>query len=397
MQRLSKQIAGFTRNSSFIRKMFEQGIILKKQFGAENVFDFSLGNPDLPPPKGVADALRKLADRGSEPFIAGYMPNAGYPALREKVAAQITREQSIPSQPSSDNIILTCGAAGGINAFFRAVIDPGDEVLCPSPYFVEYSFYAANFGASLVPVPSVDFTFELNLDAIASAITPRTRVMMINSPNNPTGVIYSRAQLKGLAAILREHSRKHGRVIYLLADEPYRFLNYDKAEVASVFELYEDSVIASSYSKSLSLAGARIGYLAVNPAMEDGVELINGLTLTNRILGFVNAPVIAQHVLSEVIGSEVDVNTYRKRRQAMAKVLDGAGIEYSLPQGAFYFFPRSPIPDDMEFCAKLMENKILAVPGSGFGCPGYFRLAFCVNKDTIVRSATAFKKTMENL
>ncbi|MBN2642111.1 MAG: pyridoxal phosphate-dependent aminotransferase [Victivallales bacterium] len=395
MRVLSEQVSGYIQNSSFIRKMFENGIRLKAEFGADKVFDFSLGNPDLPPPEGVGRALRKVADNISEPFITGYMPNAGFPELRTKVAASVSKEQN--TEIKASNLVLTCGAAGGINAFFRAVLEQGDEVICPAPYFVEYGFYVANYGGRLVPVKAKPFTFELDIEAMEAALTDNTRAILINSPNNPTGVIYSRNQLEQLAEVMRRHSKKTGKLIYLISDEPYRFLNYDNVEIPSVFDVYENSAVICSYSKSLSLAGARIGYVVVNPAMDGADELISGITLTNRILGFVNAPVIAQHILSEVLGSEVDMNIYKERRQAMAEVLDYAGIEYTMPGGAFYFFPKSPLDNDKLFCDKLMQNKVLAVPGSGFGYSGYFRLTFCVSKDVITRSAEAFKQTVDAL
>jgi len=395
MQLLSQQIGTALKNSSFIRKMFENGIELKKKFGADNVFDFSLGNPDLPPPASVGDALRKVADCIDKPFITGYMPNAGFAHVRDKVAEFLTREQGVPV--SAANVILTCGAAGGINAFFRAVLDPADEVICPAPYFVEYGFYVGNYGGKLVPVKSRPLTFELDLDAIEQAINIKTRAVLIDSPNNPTGVIYKRAELEKLAAIITRKSAEFGRPIYLLSDEPYRFLNYDHVELPSALELYPYSVVIGSFSKSLSLAGERIGYVAVNSAMPGAAELVSGITMTNRILGFVNAPVLAQHILDAVIGAEVDMNIYNERRLAMAAVLDQAGIRYSMPGGAFYFFPQSPLADDVKFCDRLMAHNVLAVPGSGFGYPGYFRLTFCVDCRIIERSASAFKATVDEL
>jgi aspartate aminotransferase len=393
MQLVSDQIKDFMANSSFIRKMFEQGIELKKQYGPENVYDFSLGNPDLPPPSEVSEALKEIAAAAGSPFALGYMPNAGYPETRETIAGYLTAEQGMKI-PSS-NVIVTCGAAGGINTFFRAVLTPGDEVICPAPYFVEYDFYAGNFGGKLCPVKSKPMTFELDLEALDKAFTPNTRAVIVNSPNNPTGQIYSREELEALAQIIRKHSKKNGRVIYLVSDEPYRFLNYDDIAIPSVFDIYEYSVIVGSFSKSLSLAGARIGYLAINPAIEDASELINGTVMTNRILGYVNAPAVAQKILISCIDTQVDVNIYRERRNAMAKVLDNAGIEYSMPRGAFYFFPKSPVEDDGAFIRALVDERVLAVPGTGFGYPGYFRLTFCVGMDAIKNSAEGFKRAVE--
>lgn len=396
MSPVSQEIHGYMAKSSFIRKMFEKGIELKQKYGSDNVFDFSLGNPDLPPPAQVAVELKNIADNLDQPFALGYMPNSGYPETRQIVAAAMSKDQGV--EIPANHIIMTCGAAGGLNSLFRAILEPGDEVVCPAPYFVEYGFYVGNAGGKLKPAMSKELTFELDLPAIAAELTDKTRVMFINSPNNPTGVIYSREELEKLVGLIREHARKIGRIIYLVSDEPYRFLNYDGLEIPSVLELYEYSVIGTSWSKSLSLAGERIGCLIVNPAMPEAEKLLGAVTLTNRILGFVNAPAIAQKLLQKAINCQVDVNIYHARRDAMAKVLDGAGIEYSMPRGAFYFFPKSPIPDDFEFCDILLEEKILAVPGSGFGCPGYFRLTFCAGSaDSISRSADAFKRATDRI
>ncbi len=396
MTAIAQEIEGYMAKASFIRKMFEKGMELKKEFGAENVFDFSLGNPDLPPPREVADELRNIADHLDNEFALGYMPNGGYPDTREIVAAAMSKDQGV--EIPAANIIMTCGAAGGLNAFFRATLNPGDEVICPAPYFVEYGFYVGNSGGKLRPAMSTDFTFELDLAAIAAELSDKTRAVLINSPNNPAGVIYSRDELVQLAELLREHSSKTGQLIYLVSDEPYRFLNYDGYELPSVLDIYEHSVIGTSWSKSLSLAGERIGCLIVNPAMPEAAQVLGACTLTNRILGFVNAPAIAQKLLTKVIGAQVDVDIYRQRRDAMAAVLDGAGIKYSMPKGAFYFFPQAPIADDFKFCDILLQEKILAVPGSGFGCPGYIRLTFCAgNADSISRSADAFKRAMKNI
>lgn len=392
MNLLSPEVQGFTANSSMIRKMFESGIELKKLYGADNVYDFSLGNPDLPPPASVKKALRDISAQADKPFAMGYMPNAGYPETRAALAAKISEEQNV--QTPAANIVVTCGAAGGLNIFFRAVLSDGDEVMCPSPYFVEYGFYVGNFRGKLVPVPTKLPDFSLDIPAIEKAITPKTRAIIINSPNNPTGSIYSRKELAALAAVLKKHSRKNKRVIYLISDEPYRFLNFDKVEIPSFFELYDASVIIGSFSKSLSLAGERIGYVAVCPTLKGCEELMGGIILTNRILGFVNAPAIAQKILQTCLNSEVDLKIYGRRRKAMAKVLDGAGIEYALPRGAFYFFPKSPVADERLFVDALLKERVLAVPGRGFGLAGYFRLAFCVSETTIANSAEAFKRAV---
>jgi aspartate aminotransferase len=336
-----------------------------------------------------------MAEEAESPFAFGYMPNAGYQDVRQALAAHLGREQECPDL-GPDHLVLTCGAAGGLNALFKAVLDPGDEVICPAPYFVEYGFYVENHGGSLKPVPSESTTFGLDLEGIGAALSPRTRAVLINSPNNPTGHVYSQEELDGLAALLEAHSRKVGRPVYLVSDEPYRFLVYDKVVVPPVLPRYANSIVVGSFSKSLSLAGERVGYVAVNPAMEDAMTLVGGLILTNRILGFVNAPAIGQKLLGRALGQGVDLEVYDKRRSAMAKVLDDADISYVMPKGAFYFFPRVPggSQDDTAFVNALMEEHILAVPGSGFGFPGGFRLAFCVPEDVIVRSGEAFKRAV---
>jgi len=395
MSLLSPEISHIVANSSMIRKMFETGIELKKQYGAEHVFDFSLGNPDLPPPPSVKTAIRAISESVDQPFALGYMPNAGYPETRAVLARKVSEEQQMETPAS--NLILTCGAAGGLNAFFRATLSPGDEVVCPSPYFVEYGFYVGNFNGKLVPVPTRLPDFSLDIDALDGAITEKTRVVIVNSPNNPTGQIYSEDELKALATVLERRSKEFGRTIFLVSDEPYRFLNFDDTVIPSIFNAYAASIVIGSFSKSLSLAGERIGYMAVCPALEGAEELIGGLILTNRILGFVNAPAIAQRIIQTCINSEVDVDIYRRRRNAMASVLDGAGITYSLPRGAFYFFPQSPTADERLFVDALLQERVLAVPGRGFGLPGYIRLAFCVDEKTILRSADAFKRAADSV
>ena len=394
MSLVTSEISSFMANSSWIRKMFEAGIELKKKYGEDAVCDFSLGNPDLPPPPAVKQALFRIAERADQPFSLGYMPNAGFPAVREVVAKKIAEEQKTPIPAS--HVVMSCGAAGGINALFRAILTPGSEMICPSPYFVEYAFYAGNFGGKLVPVPSRDFSFELDIDALIAAVTPKTRAVILNSPHNPTGQIYSRRELDLFGARLAEAARKNNTEICLIADEPYRFLNFDNVEIPSVFSVYANSVVIGSYSKNLSLAGERIGYVAVNPAMTGADELLRALALTTRILGFVNAPTVAQQILEVCIDSQVDLEIYRNRRAVMARVLDDAGIEYTMPRGAFYFFPRSPVSDESVFVQKLLEERILAVPGRGFGCPGYVRLAFCVDAAIIKRSAEGFKRAVKN-
>lgn len=391
MELLSQQVKGYLGNSSMIRRMFEAGIELKKQYGADKVYDFSLGNPDLPPPPQVAAAMNDLAVHAAEPFAFGYMPNAGSNTAREALAKLLTKEQNFTF--SADQVIATCGAAGGINAFFRAVLETGDEVICPSPYFVEYGFYAGNYGGVLKPF-AAKADFSIDLEAMEAAITPKTRALILNSPNNPTGKIYTRTELCAVAELLKRKRAEYGRMIYIVADEPYRFLNFDQVEIPCLAEIYDGAVIIGSFSKSLSLPGERLGYVAVSPLLENGEELMAALTLTNRILGFVNAPVVGQKLIEACWDCQVDLEIYRRRRDLMAQVLQNAGIEFIMPGGAFYFFPKSPVADERIFIDALFKERVLAVPGRGFGAPGYFRLAFCVSEKTIADSAESFAKAV---
>ena len=390
MALVSAKIASALESSSWIRKMFEEGIALKRQYGEDAVCDFSLGNPDLPPPPAVAEGMKKLAQTLDQPFSLGYMPNAGFSWAREKLAAWLSREQQTPV--AAADVILTCGVAGGINVFFRAVLEPGDEVLCFAPYFVEYGAYADNHGGVLKPVPSTPKSFAPDPEALAAAITKRTRILIINSPNNPTGVIYSREQIEGICAVLQAASERGGRPIFLFSDEPYRFLAFGGARVPAVLPLYPYAVLGSSFSKNLSMAGERLGYLALSSGMEGREQLMAALTMTNRTLGFVNPPVVAQHLMAAALGSQVDVTIYERRRNTMARVLTEAGYSFQMPEGAFYFFPEAPGGDDLAFVRRLARERVLVVPGSGFGCPGHFRLAFCVDEKVILRSAEGFAR-----
>ncbi len=394
MQLLTSQMSEYIANSSWIRRMFEAGIELKNKYGAENVFDFSLGNPDLPPPPQIKQAIAKLQAKAEKPLAFGYVPNGGIPSVRAKLAETLGNEQKITL--TGKDIVVTCGAAGALNIFFRSILEQGDEVICPAPYFVEYGFYVGNYGGILRPIKTLEPDFRLDLKAIEQAITKNTRAVIINSPNNPSGQICSQEELQQLANLLEHYSEKYGKPIFIISDEPYRFLTYDNETVPPLLPLYKYSLIAGSFSKSLSLAGARIGYIAVNPDMPNAEQLLNGLILANRILGFVNAPVIGQFLIEELLGSGgVDINIYDERRHAMAQVLKDAGIEFTMPKGAFYFFPKTPgNGDDKEFVATLQNQNILAVPGSGFGYPGYFRLTFCMDKQIILNSAPAFKRVM---
>jgi aspartate aminotransferase len=374
---------------SWIRKMFEEGARLKAIHGAANVFDFSLGNPNLAPPSAFFDALRRTVAEGSP---HGYMPNTGFPEACKAVAGYLTAEQQVDVAPS--DVIMTCGAAGALNIALKALLDPGDVVLCPAPYFVEYNAYADNHGGILKPVAThTDFT--LNLDAMAAAIDGRTKAVLINSPNNPTGQVYSQASLEGLGAVLSEKSKRLGRTICLISDEPYRKIVYDGITVPSLFNCYPESILATSYSKDISIPGERIGFAAVNPKAAYRTDVLNGLALANRILGFVNAPALMQKVIMQIQGACVDPALYRRKRDMLCDALASFGYCFTKPAGTFYLFPRAPISDDVAFVRALQEELILVVPGSGFGGPGYFRIAFCVDDATIANALPGFKRAIE--
>ena len=385
---IAKKMRTFAEKSSWIRKMFEEGARMKAEFGQDNVFDFSLGNPDVPPPPLFYSVIREVIDNET-PGIHGYMPNQGFPFVREALAKKLSKEQMVPIQGS--DILMTCGAAGALNVIFKALLDPGDEVITPSPYFVEYGMYVDNHGGVLNPVPT-DAEFNLDLTAIEAALNERTKIVLINSPNNPTGQIYSADSLKKLGDLLKKAGEKFKHTIYVVSDEPYRNIVFDGHTVAPLMTASSNTIVASSYSKELSLPGERIGFIAVHPEMDGKQEMLGALTLANRILGFVNAPALMQRVVAQLQEASVDSAIYAKRLDAFCPILDAAGIKYVRPKGAFYLFPQAPIEDDVHFCQLLQQEKILAVPGRGFGLPGHFRLAFCVDEKVIRASAEGFKK-----
>ncbi len=380
---------------SMIRRMFEAGIELRKKYGAEAVCDFSLGNPDLAPPEEAALAMKKLAGRMAEPGILGYMPNGGFSWAREKLAAWLSDQQH--TSLTSQHVMLGCGAAGVMNAFFHTVLEPGDEVLTVAPFFGEYRFYVANHGGTLHPVPCRSEDFGPDINAISAAVTPKTRAIIINSPNNPSGTIYTQKDLKELASMLEDASTRIGHPIYLVSDEPYRFLAYDGMEVPAALPLYTHSVVISSFAKNYGMAGERVGYIAVNPAMEQSEKLMDGLIFSNRVLGFVNPPVVGQYLMAECLGSSTDdaLAIYTRRRNNLAAILSDAGYEFTLPRGTFYFFPKAPHGDDKAIVERLTKHLVLAVPSSGFGYPGHFRLSFAVEDAVIERSAEGFRKALQ--
>jgi aspartate aminotransferase len=385
---IAEKMIKMLEGSMTIRRMFEEGARLKAEHGPENVFDFSLGNPDVPPPPEFVRVLRDMVS--DDDLYHGYSPNAGYPQVRQALADYLGGLHGVAL--NSDLIIMTVGAAGALNNIFRALMSPGEEILTPRPFFVGYTQYAFVAGAALKTAPTTA-RFGLDLAAIEAAITEKTRVMLINSPNNPTGAVYSAAELAGLSEILERASNRFGRRIYLISDEPYRKIAYD-VEVPSIFQAYRHSIIVSSYSKELSLAGERIGYLVIHPQAEDA-GLVAGVAAVANTMYYVNAPSMMQLAVAKLQGITVDVSVYRRRRDMICEILAGAGYEFSVPEGAFYMFPKSPIPDDIKFIDLLKSELILAVPGTGFGAPGYFRLSYAVPDATISGSAAGFKRALE--
>jgi len=387
---IAKKIESTIAGSSWIRRMFEEGAELKKKFGPDNVYDFSLGNPNLPPPDKFREVLRDVVS-ASGPNAHGYMPNTGYPEVCRSVADYLAQEQGV--RVGSTDVLMTCGAAGALNIALKAILDPGDEVMTPTPCFVEYGFYADNHGGVLKTAPSRP-DFQLDLEAMAAAITPKTKAVLINSPNNPTGAVYSAESLRSLGELLGEKSREHRRTIYLISDEPYRKVVYDGVMVPSIFKAYPESIIGTSYSKDISIPGERIGFVAVNPSAACCKQLIAGMALANRILGFVNAPALMQRVVACLQGLSVDINLYKRKRDMLCEGLGAMGYEFVKPAGTFYLFPRSPIAEDVEFVQALKAERVLVVPGSGFRGPGHFRIAFCVD-DAVIRNAMGgFEKAM---
>ena len=373
-------------NASWIRKMFEEGIRLKAERGAENIYDFTLGNPSEDPPKGVLTTFQRLAEE-NRPGLHGYMPNAGFPAVRAAIAKRLFRDTGIKF--TQDSIIMTVGCAGAMNAVLKAILDPGSEVIVNMPFFPDYQFYISNHGGRMVPVETNE-DFSLDVAAIESKITPQTRVIILNSPNNPTGAIYSEASLRDLEAVLQRADHP----IAVLSDEPYKVFAYDGAIVPEMASIISNYIVTTSYSKTWGLAGERIGYIAISPRLPGAEALIHACTFTNRILGFINAPAIWQLVTAEAPEELPDLNIYREKRKLMCEGLTRIGYEARKPQGAFYVFLKSPIADDVAFVRILQAEGVLVVPGSGFGRAGYVRLSLTVPRETIVNSMPAFARAL---
>ncbi len=378
---------------SWIRRMFDEGLILKQRYGEENVFDLTLGNPVMEPPASFVEKLKNLAEKPL-PGMHRYMPNAGYPETRAAVAAYLGAETGL--KITGDSIIMTCGAAGAMNVALKTILNHGDEVILLAPFFVEFLHYIANHNGVAKILPT-DEGFLPRFDVIEAGIGPKTRAIIINSPNNPTGVVYSADIIRQLSELLSKKAAQYNTEIYLLSDEPYRKIIYDGLKYPSPLNYYPHSVVTASYSKDLALPGERIGYLALHPKCPQHDELINGFIFCNRILGFVNAPAMMQHLVRDLQNESVAVSEYQRKRDFLYNNLTEMGYVMNKPQGAFYIFPKSPLADDVAFVAELQQHQVLAVPGQGFGAPGYFRISYCVDDRTIEGSLQGFRKVAEKL
>jgi aspartate aminotransferase len=388
---ISLAVQDAMKGSSWIRKMFEVGQALRERMGDDQVFDFSLGSPHLAPPPAFADALRELA--ANPPHgMHKYMPNNGFASTRRAIAERVAKREGVPLE--ADDIVMTVGAAGAINVALAATLDPGDEAIVLAPYFAEYIFYVRNH-AGVVRIVETEEDFDLDLAAIEAAIGPRTKALILNTPNNPTGRIYSEEKLSELAELLARKERELGHTLYLLVDTPYAKIVYDGARNPLLFRHHPSSFIAHSFSKDMGLAGERIGYLAISPRAPHREALRKACTFLNRTLGYVNAPAIMQLALERALDASVDVDQYRQLRDRLCDGLLAVGYRFQRPLGAFYLFPRSPIPDDVVFTHELQKENVLVVPGSGFGRPGYLRIAFCVSMETVEGALPRFARAIE--
>jgi len=390
---ISKKIDSFMTKASWIRKMFEEGIRMKQEVGADKVFDFSLGNPIMEPPEPCRRALQELA-QNPPAGLHRYMSNAGHPEVRARVAEYLSAETGAALE--ADDVIMSCGAGGALNVALKAILDPGDQVVVVAPFFPEYRFYADNHGGELVVAESAE-DFDLDLGELERVIGPRTKVLILNSPNNPTGRMYSAARLKELGDLLARKEKEANRTITILSDDPYRKIVFDGAKAPPIFDAHPNTILITSHSKDLGLAGERIGFAAIGPAHRDRQPLRDAMTFTNRTLGFVNAPSLFQHVAAQNQSASVPVAEYQKLRDIFCDGLDRAGLQYIRPQGAFYLFPKTPSDDDLAFVRALQKNYILAVPGTGFGRGGHIRLSFCVTQKEIEGALLGIKKAVEEL
>lgn len=392
---ISNKMKSLVENNSVIRQMFEEGKRLEKLYGKENVYDFSLGNPSIKAPKKVNQSIIEIIEKEDSLMIHGYMNNAGFEDVRETIANSINKR--FETNFTKDNIIMVVGAASGLNIIFKSILNPDDEVITFAPYFMEYNNYITGYDGKVTIVSPNTKNFQPDLDELQQKINKKTKAVLINTPNNPTGVIYSEETIKEIAKILEEKQKEYGHEIFLISDEPYRELAYDGNEVPYVTKYYKNTFVVYSYSKSLSLPGERIGYVVVPSQMDDSINITTALTIANRIIGCVNAPALMQRVIMKCVDEKVDLSSYDENRNLLYNALTEYGFECIKPQGAFYLFVKSPIKDDKLFCKRAKKFNILMVPGSSFACPGYVRIAYCVSKETIENSLQAFKKLAESL
>ena len=390
---IADKMVDLVKNSSAIRAMFEEGKIMAAKYGAENVYDFSLGNPNVPAPAEVKKAVFEELEKEDPVVLHGYMNNSGYEDVRAAIADSINRR--FQTSFGEQNIIMTVGAAGGLNVILKTLLNPGDEVIVIAPYFGEYNSYVSNYDGKIVVVSPNTENFQPNLEELEQKITANTKAVIINSPNNPTGVVYSEDTIRKMADILRGKEKELGTDIYLISDEPYRELVYDGIEVPYLTKYYENAIIGYSYSKSLSLPGERIGYLVIPDEVSDAEDVIAAANVATRILGYVNAPSLMQKVVAKCLDAKVDLPFYNRNREALYNGLKELGFECIKPEGAFYLFVKSPVEDEKVFCAAAKKYNILIVPGSSFACPGYVRIAYCVSYETIMNSMPGFKALAE--
>ena len=390
---IADKMVNLVKNSSAIRAMFEEGKIMAAEYGAENVFDFSLGNPNVPAPEAVKKALLEVIEQEDSLVLHGYMNNSGYEDVRKAVADSLN--ERFGTAFGVKNIIMTVGAAGGLNVILKTLLNPEDEVVVFAPFFGEYRNYVSNFDGKLVVISPNTETFQPNLEELEAKITTKTKAVIVNSPNNPTGVVYSEATIQAMAEILRKKEKELGTEIYLISDEPYRELVYDGVQVPYLTKYYENAIIGYSYSKSLSLPGERIGYLVIPDTVSDFEEVLAAANVANRILGYVNAPSLMQKVVAKCLDAKADIPYYDRNRETLYGGLKELGFSCIKPEGAFYLFVKSPVEDEKEFCNAAKKQHILIVPGSSFGCPGYVRIAYCVSYETIVNSMPGFKALAE--
>lgn len=390
---ISEKMKPLVNNNSAIRAMFEEGNKLRAKYGAENVYDFSLGNPNVPAPEEVKEAIIDLVTNEDPVVLHGYMSNAGFEDVRQSIAESLNRR--FGTNFAAKNLIMTVGAASGLNVILKTILNPGEEVIVFAPYFLEYGSYVRNYDGKLVEVSPDTSTFQPNLEELEQKITANTRAVIVNTPHNPTGVVYSEETIKKLAAILEAKQKEFGSVIYLISDEPYRELAYDGVEVPYLTKYYDNTVVGYSYSKSLSLPGERIGYLVIPDEVDGSEEVIAAAAIANRVNGSVNAPSLIQKVIGRCVDCQVNLEYYDRNRTTLYEGLTKLGLECIKPQGAFYLFVKSPVPDEKEFVAAGKKYNILMVPGSSFACPGYVRLAYCVSYECIQNSLPAFAKLME--